>query len=396
VSSRAKRATMTDTQSSSLATYSYEQASALMRAASDAHWLQQHGQAVVLYERALQIAEALDWTDAIIYCRAWCANALQYQDLVRQAMAMLAPLLQIGPPSSRHEDYYEALLTYARIGKTILASLPIIEAAYTRAEQFLHDSGRLAWRHKLLLSRSNLCDMRGLEAEALQLAQEAWACWQEDSTEEIADNYLSALVDLSRQLDNLEQARRYLEEWERQPDIRPNYRQRLISIDRSLLARQAGDFHEALEWARRAMTLAEQADRPSLSASGALIRAYLCLGEAERARPLLACVLPLRHSQSIFTRYSVQRLRGDFHLAYAREAAGMPPIYSLTQDPFPIPSRIVRTVQVRAALGRAAQAYTIAIREGRIIDEKLECSWRLKSATKRLARVAEIAQHLDG
>jgi hypothetical protein len=128
---------------------------------------------------------------------------------------------------------------------------------------------------------------------------------------------------------------------------------------------------------------------------GALVRANLCLGEVERACPLLARLLTLRNAQNIRTRFAVQRLRGDVHLACAREAAGMAPADDSRYRESPIPRRLTRHTEVRAALNNARRAYTAALQEGRVVDDKLVCHGHQENIAERLNRVAAIATRLD-
>src|SRR5262245_57553548 len=88
---------MQDTKRSPLTTYSFERARALMQAAWDAYQLGQCGRASELYAQALQISEALDWTEGIVYCRTWGAMSLDASGQSRQALATLAPLFQVEP-----------------------------------------------------------------------------------------------------------------------------------------------------------------------------------------------------------------------------------------------------------------------------------------------------------
>jgi hypothetical protein len=379
-----------------LARVAAHQLAALMDAGWDAYAAQQFQRAADLYTRGAELAESLGDASSAIACRATGGDALMTVGRLRQALAMLSPVLQAQPPTSGQADYFNALLHYLSVAMQLPIALTVIERGLTQVEQFLSDAGRMAWRHKLLIQRATLCSMRGHYHEALQHAQESWACWQPLHPYLIADVHFSAVVDISQDLRDPDLMRRYLDEWQRQHDERPTYRERVLSLQQSWLARLEQRPSDALEWGRRALAAAERSDKLSsrVAAGEALIRALLCRADIADTQPILRRVLTARHTENAHLRYTIQLLRGDYHLAAARDAAGMAPADDALDRAGPPPRRIVRARIVRAALGRARRAYAAAMREGRRIDEHLGCTWRQERVARRLDRVAAIEERL--
>ena len=148
---------------------------------------------------------------------------------------------------------------------------------------------------------------------------------------------------------------------------------------------------------RQAVAVAERTDElPNrFGAYAALVRAFLCRGQSAHARPVLIQTVPLRHAQNIHIRWMFHNLRGDVHLACAREAAGMRPIDDTFAIESFVPQRLAHQGRVRRALQRARRAYQAALTEGHMIEERLACSGYQAEIGERLERVAAIAQRLD-
>ena len=170
-------------------------------------------------------------------------------------------------------------------------------------------------------------------------------------------------------------------------DTTPKSRERLSCSRQSDLARLEGRFTEAVDWARRAMLVDN-------SASDTLVRAFLCTGDNHRVRDELIRLLVQRHAESGHSRYYIRLLWGDYHLACARQAAGMPAVDDEFGLEFAPPSRIANPTATRYALARARRGYDAALKVGLWIDEKLECTKRQKEISERLVRVEAIEQKL--
>jgi hypothetical protein len=114
----------------------------------------------------------------------------------------------------------------------------------------------------------------------------------------------------------------------------------------------------------------------------------------QQARDVLGQMMDARNAESTFERYSLHLLRGDYHLACARQAAGMPPMDDDYSDTFPPPEQIADVGATRLAVARVRRAYASALRVGSEIDRKLECHIRRDEISRRLARIEDIERHL--
>jgi hypothetical protein len=87
-------------------------------------------------------------------------------------------------------------------------------------------------------------------------------------------------------------------------------------------------------------------------------------------------------------------LRGDYHLACARKAAGMPPRDDEYATEFTPPARLSNSQAVSRSLNRARRAYEAALKAGSWIDEQLQCAARQEETAQRFHRIASIEQNL--
>jgi tetratricopeptide (TPR) repeat protein len=350
----------------------------------DTQWLR----AAEIFAKALAIAESINDTRKIVLYRFWRGASLFETGKLRQALAVLTPTLKEGNTGSDAADFYRTLIRYIEIAQNLPVNLGAIEKAFQQTKNFLRDSGNLEWRHRLLLLQAILYKLRGMYPEALAAAQESWAIWQHEEPGYIADRHLNSLVEISLLLRDAEQAQMYLWEWEMdEHDDIPKTRERRSCSGRSNLAQLEGRFTEAVDWARRAMLVDN-------SASDTVVRAFLCTEDNHRARDELIRLLAERHAESGHYRYDIRLLWGDYHLACARQAAGMPAVDDEFGLEFPPPSAIANPAATRYALARARRGYRAALKVGGWIDEKLQCSLRQTTISERLARVEAIERKL--
>jgi len=365
-----------------------EQMQSLYYAGREAYNDTQLLRAAEIFGKALEIAESINDTRKIAEYRLWRGASLYWAGKLRQALAVLTPTLKEGNTGGDAADIYNTLIIYIEIAKKLPVNLGAIEKAYQQTENFLRDSGNLGWRHQLLNSQARLYRLQGIYPEALAVAQESWAIWQDEYPYYTADTHLSRLVEISLLLRDAEQAQMYLWEWEiDQHNETPKYREGLLCSSRSNLARLQGRFTEAVDWARRAMLVYN-------SASDTVVRAFLCTEDKHRARDELIRLLAQRHAETGHYRYDIRLLWGDYHLACARQAAGMPAVDDEFGLEFPPPSAIANPAATRYALARARRGYRAALKVGSWIDEKLQCSLRQTTISERLARVEAIERKL--
>jgi len=344
--------------------------------------------AAEIFGKGLEIAESINDTRKIVFYRFWRGVSLWDAGKLRQALAVLTPTLKDGNTGGDAADIYNTLTTYIAIARDLPVNLGAIEKAFQQTENFLRDSGNLEWRHQLLLLQATLYKLRGMYPEALAAAQESWAIWQPEYPSYTADTHLDNLVEISLLLRDAEQAQMYLWEWEMdEHDTIPKERERLSCSRRSNLAQLKGRFTEAVDWARRAMLVDN-------SASDTVVRAFLCTEDNHRARDELIRLLAERHAESGHYRYDIRLLWGDYHLACARQAAGMPAVDDEFGLEFPPLSAIANPAATRYALARARRGYRAALKVGSWIDEKLQCSLRQTTISERLARVEAIERKL--
>jgi tetratricopeptide (TPR) repeat protein len=371
----------------------------LYKAGWEAYTDQQKQRAVEIFSRALELAESIGDTRAVVKYSSMLGTALTDLGKMRQALAVFTPILRDCKPSGDADDIYVTLLKYLEIAQRLPISLETIEKAYVQTENYLRDAGHMDWQHSLLLLRAQLYQFRGMHREALEVAQESWALWwAKHPISFTADSHFDDLVEISLYLRNTRQAREYLAEWETLENTMPKAREPMFCSYQSSLARLEGRLQDAVDWARRAALGAEQGDVPGNRRSTAyvLVRAFLCAGDGERARDGLRRLLTLiRHSESGHSRYNINMLRGDYHLALARQAAGVAP----TDDEYYmvelLPSdRPTNAKAVRHELVRAQRAYDAAMRVGRWLDEQLQCTLREQEISGRLARVQSVGQRV--
>jgi len=365
-----------------------EQMQSLYDAGREAYNDTQLLRAAEIFGKALEIAESINDTRKIAEYRLWRGASLYLAGKLRQALAVLTPTLKEGNTGGDAADIYNTLITYIEIAKKLPVNLGAIEKACQQTENFLRDSGNLGWRHQLLNSQARLYRLQGIYPEALAVAQESWAIWQDEYPYYTADTHLNRLVEISLLLRDAEQAQMYLWEWEiDEHNETPIYREGWLCSSRSNLARLQGRFTEAVDWARRAMLVHN-------SASDTVVRAFLCTEDNHRARDELIRLLAERHAESGHYRYDIRLLWGDYHLACARQAAGMPAVDDEFGLEFPPPSAIANPAATRYALARARRGYRAALKVGGWIDEKLQCSLRQTTISERLARVEAIERKL--
>ena len=365
-----------------------EQMQSLYDAGREAYNDTQLLRAAEIFGKALEIAESINDTRKIAEYRLWRGASLYLAGKLRQALAVLTPTLKEGNTGGDAADIYNTLITYIEIAKKLPVNLGAIEKACQQTENFLRDSGNLGWRHQLLNSQARLYRLQGIYPEALAVAQESWAIWQDEYPYYTADTHLNRLVEISLLLRDAEQAQMYLWEWEiDEHNETPIYREGWLCSSRSNLARLQGRFTEAVDWARRAMLVHN-------SASDTVVRAFLCTEDNHRARDELIRLLAGRHAESGHDRYEIRLLWGDYHLACARQAAGMPAVDDVFGLEFPPPSAIANPAATRYALARARRGYRAALKVGGWIDEKLQCSLRQTTISERLARVEAMERKL--
>jgi tetratricopeptide (TPR) repeat protein len=272
-------------------------------------------------------------------------------------------------------------------------NLAAIERACEQADAYFRAAGERDWQSRLLYYRAELLYQRGLYREALAVAQEGAVHAANGCPKLFPSTHMWGLFRISLALGDLAEAKRYLDKWVRKYDTEDKHgpaRYAYYYVMASRLARAEGKADGAVECSRAGAETLAGADwgdaRFQLGCEQ--VRAYLFAGHHALAGTHLARLARARRSESGHRRYAFALLLGDYHLARARAAAGLPAFddeFGRTGEP---PREPVRSNGSEAA--RARRAYGEALKVGAWIDEKLVCSVRTEEVSGRLARVSQV------
>lgn len=351
-----------------------------------------------LYHRAMELSAACTESEeiskryAIIMHRAE-VHSLVCVEKLREALALLAPLAREEKQAVMHSCcVYGTTTDQLAIAQALPVSLRTIEKVFGHAEAYARTAGSNHWRSKTLHLRARLYLERGMFRQALAVAQEGWAIWQEGCPAFYATTHLETLFDISLALRDTEEAGKYITKWERHEKKKSRVGDATLYSMYSRLARMERHASYAVDHARRAVQAIELADWGEVRyfAGCTLVRAFLVAGEHERARDTLARLMLMRRSESGHDRYNIELLRGDYHLARARVAARLPPADDEFDEEFPAPGRLNGGHAPGHELKKARAAYQSAFGIGACIDEMLECSFRKQTVSERLERVARL------
>ena len=369
----------------------FSQMYSLFIAARTARENGQFRRASELYEQAYGLAEGSD--DELIggkYVAIFRRNAshsFQATSRLREALAVLTPLKRNTKIPSC--CVYGNMTDHFLIALELPISLSTIEKSYGEAESYFRASGGYSWKSRILNMKAELLLARGLLEEARRVAQEGWAIRDDDCPNYYATTHFSTLVRISIARRDAAEAEQYLGSWEKQEESSQIMKRVEFATLQSCAARLAGDIGAAVDHARQAVQLAELADwgEARHAAHCALARAFIVSGESARARDLLARAGRMRRSESGHERYTLQLLRGDYHLSRVRAAAGMPAIDDEFVEELPRPfAHAADNVESARMLRKARAAYRSASDIGCWIDRQLECSARGAEVSARLAR----------
>jgi tetratricopeptide (TPR) repeat protein len=372
----------------------------LYNAAETAYDNGQFLHSVELYQRAETLALEHTYSDeisgryAVVFRRAG-VHSLVCVEKLRAALVVLAPLAEAEKQATMKSCcIYGTAADQILIGQDLPVSLGTIEKAFGHAESYALTAGGANWRSKTLHLRAKLYLLRGMFQEAQAAAQEGWALWQEGCPAFHATTHLKTLFDICLARRDVVGARKYLAKWERHEKKKSRLGDATLYSMESKLARMQGNLRKALDAARRAVQTIEIADwsETRYAASCALVRAFLVAGEHERARDTLARLMHMRRSESAHDRYAIQLLRGDYHLSRARVAAGLAQADDEYDLKFSLPDRHASSDASCHELKKARASYHNALQTGRWIDEQLQCAFRQREVSERLARTDSIGR----
>lgn len=371
----------------------------LWQAGEAAYGAGQHRAAAELYRRATELAEASDevpgWLKGIT--RRSLADELTSLERLREALAVLSAMPKTAEGGFRECCVYGGMTDHIEIALRLPVALPRIERAFQQAEDYFRSAGEADWGGRLFHYRAELLSARGRYGEARAAAQEGAAHLRDDCPKLYPSTHMWGLFKISLALGDLDEAERYLEKWVEKyddEDKRNPVRGAYEYLMRARLARARGRVSGAVEWARLGAQSLASADwgESRVMLGGEQVRAYLLAGQHALAGQLLALLARSRRSESGHRRYDFALLSGDYHLARARAAAGLPQLDDEFGTRGVEASEVSAPSAVRPAAARAERAYGAALKVGAWMDEKLECGWRSAEVGRRLARLAHVAR----
>jgi tetratricopeptide (TPR) repeat protein len=343
--------------------------------------------AASIAEKAIQLADATGLKADALSIRRRRAAALRMSGQYQAAFNELSPIFREGSCDDE-SILLDALLEALQLSIEMPTSLKVIEGILRRADGLLYHESGSNLRSGFMLSKAQILYYRGLNAEALPIAQEAWVLKKAGGKGWSWDSYLHVLVDICLELDREDLTLRYLKDWEQRDKAGTQVVRYLLMESKAL--RWSGKYAEAAKAARRLLVHAEGLEAPSAvtGARDALVRSQIMLGDICSVRSRL--LARPRHG-SPRERFTWFCLWGDYHLACARRMAGMKPVDDEFCRVIPLPSRIGDAAGTRTELRRAEFAYRGALRLGSKIDDLLECKFRQKLVAQRLQRLADLS-----
>ncbi|MEM9218028.1 MAG: hypothetical protein AAGD25_27265 [Cyanobacteria bacterium P01_F01_bin.150] len=354
-----------------------------------------------LYQ-ALKIAESINDERWTYYYRAFHAAKINQLGRLKESLTLLSPILQQTPSRENADVFCGALSSYIGVALDLPVKLSTLSKALLQTEQLIQDFGRPEWRAIYLFRLSDLYLAQGLFKEAYAAAQESWAIYKEGYPQYLPGVHLHRLVTCCLANRDLDRAEKALENYENHQTIsKSNHHNKMVTLEvacrRSELARLRKDPELAVDWGRKAVLSSNFTDdAEDIQAAYQIgIRAELAAGYIERAWELWLKLVPFRHAEEGYIRYSIRLLWGDLHLGTARSLAAMPPVddHFFTDDS--IPEKLPYQSALDQSLSKARRAYGAVLRVGAWLDKQYECSWRQQEVRNRLNRVESIYQAIS-
>ncbi len=381
------------------------------------------------YKNAMELAFSINDIDAITEYRFWCGTCQFERGHLRLALATLSPNLQDTSFSKEPDYVYRTLTNYLGIAIDLAISLDHLQKVIDNTDDFLRSINHLDWRPRLLYQQSRLYYLRGMYTNALNLALECWSISEnavEPNFPNYNDNiYLNHIINTYLKLNNNEQAKKYLSEWEHRPVDIPLTRELMISSAKTLVSLEEGKSRDAIDWGRNAALVAKQYEDKDefFQAISVLLIAFLSDEDILGGRSIMKDLIKIHNSENRHQCYELNKLFGDFHLAYARVLAGISYTYSIKQMPafLKVQSNLKRVVRdifkplstkklskslctndnlkdqsalIRREINRARFCLNHALKVGKDIDDHFECDIREKEIRDKLIAVDQTAQSI--
>ena len=373
-----------------LTEFARQRIDALNEAAWEVYHNEDYKSAGKLWLQALEITMSIGDLELEMTIRCWYGAALEQMARLRETIETLTPVLQARGLEDRKIAYI-AMTRYLVAAIDLPLEVAVIERAHAQIEAFLVSAGHGEWRHRLLLTEAGLRREQGNHHRALFLAQESWSVWREDGVGFTSDCHLEELCRIAFELRDAELLERTLRIWQER-----QHNQRWTAIYRSKLARLRGDAGAALSEARRALALGIPVVNPEDAEITDILHCFLLSGHVSQIRDLFESMLALGQSESGLIRYGVSVCQGDYFLAEARVAAGIPSADDELASEGSPAFDARNTEAAHAALTRARHAYLESLSQGRLIDRKLGSYHRQRTVVERLKRLGHIAGAVRG
>lgn len=355
----------------------------------------QHRAAAELYRQATALADASDdvpvWFRGVM--RRSFADELTTLERLREALAVLSEMPKTTEGGFRACCVYGSMTDQIEIALRLPVRLAAVERACEQADAYFRSAGERDWQSRLLYFRAELYYQRGLYGQALAAALEGAAHATEGCPRLWPSTHMWGLFRIRLATGDIADARRYLDKWVEKydgEDKRGPARGAYQYVMLSRLARAEGKADEAVECSRTGAQTLAAADwgeaRFLLGCEQA--RAYLLAGRHALAGSLLARLAHARHSEGGHRRYAFALLLGDYHLARARAAAGLPTVdeeFGTGGEP-----AFGAGKSIESETARARRAYGEALKVGAWMDGRLECSIRTEEVNRRLARLSHV------
>ena len=355
-------------------------ASQAHRQCNDAHY----ERALANYQQCLLIARQLQDDEKMAANYSWIAECLRKLNRHDDALLMLAPNLSKyakGDP----KEIYNSMTTYIGIALELPAEKSLIAGAIDETRAYLVNIGRLEWEHSLMLLEAIFLEEQGLITEALERGQQAWAIWRQQYPYFTADSHYFQLIMVQIRLQNLENAKSLLAQWEEnQANTHPTTRMAQMYQVRSYLSRLERDYETTIRYAEQAVHFAQKLEVPRDYAQALHILAWaqILTDNFALARQTIAKI-PL-----IILKKKKYSITGDFHLMHARHLCGLPVIDPVFTARLP---EISNSIDLHPALPRelhrAGLAYQFALNRARMIDKAFGCSWRQDAIQARINHI---------
>jgi tetratricopeptide (TPR) repeat protein len=346
----------------------------LIEAAQAAYTDYRLNTAIDLYTEAVEIADVFEIIELVVHIRSRCSECLKIEGRVTEALSMLAPLLQIDPSEIEPDDYFNALTEYIEIAIVIPCSIQTIEKAFAIAENLIGDKS--GWKSMLLFLRSNLFYLQGNFLKSLDFAKEAWALWRDEYPNFSEDSYLTIIVTQCLELEDLELAKYYIQQWENQENSSPTFREAVVANLRARLELAEGNLGKASDLFQTSFSAARQVGGEDIFS-----KIIIESGKSDEICEILSSIRYLVRNPIIDLKYRLYSLIGSVHAVYA----------GFTVKEFGInltalyEPRASNETEKEKHTNRAAFFYRMALKAGQEFDRRLECDWRRRETEKRLA-----------